>query len=311
MLAKPSWGQAPAYPARTVTIVSPWAPGGLNYLLARQVGDGLAKRLGQAFVVESRPGASSVTGTAAVAHAAADGHTLLVNTQTMATNASLHRALTYDSVADFQPLALIARSPLVLIVHAGLPIRSLQEFAAVARAKAGALTFGSSGAGTSQHLCGEMLKIALDIPMTHVPYNGNAAALNDVAGGHVSALFCDPLSAKPLIQSGKIRAIGVSTRQRIDALADVPALAEVGAPDFDASSWYMLFAPARAPLTVMEMVRREAYAILQDAAVRRDLSDRGLQPTDVQSLAELKRFYLAEIANWGGILQKVGLAGTI
>lgn len=309
--AKPVIGQTSQYPNRTVTIISPWSSGGLVYLLARLIGDRLEKQLGQPFVIENRPGAGSVTGTGFVAQAEPDGYTLLINTQVIAANATLHRELPYNTVKDFEPIALIVRIPQVLVVNSKLPIRSLSELSALARSKPGGLTFGSAGAGTTQHLCGELLKSVLDIEMIHVPYNGSLPALNDVAGGHIDLMFSDALLALPLIQAGTVRAIGVSTKQRLDALPDVPPLAESGAPGFDLFAWLMIFASAKTPQDIVQRLNAEVYAILDEKDVRQDFASKGLLPTEIQSPQELRNFFQSEIKRWGDIIRRVGLADSI
>jgi len=183
---------APAqdYPSRAVTIVAPAAPGGLYSLFARLIGSKLEQRLGKPFVVENRPGASSIVGATSVIRGPHDGYTLMVgNTSGFATNPALHKTLPYDPVKDFAPVALIARIPEVLVVNAALPVHSLPDLAKLARATPGGLTYGSAGAGTAQHLSGVLLASVLDIELTHVPYKGMSPAINDVAGGHIPLIL--------------------------------------------------------------------------------------------------------------------------
>ena len=232
------------YPSRTVTIVAPSAPGGMYSILARLIGARLEQRYGRTFVVENRPGASSVTGSVAVVRSAPDGYTLMVATSsTMATNVTLHKNLPYDPLADFIPVALIAMSPEVLVINAALPVRSIDDLVRHARATLGGLSFGSAGPGTAQHLNGELIKLGLDIPMQHVPYKGVQPALNDLVGGHI-ALMTSPIPvALPLVQGGQLRPLGVTAQTRIGALPHVPSFREIGVPGLDAPSWFMLVAP--------------------------------------------------------------------
>src|SRR5262245_12724037 len=206
------------YPNRTVTIVAPSAPGGMYSILARLIAAKLEVRYGKTFVVENRPGASSVTGSVAVARAAPDGYTLMTAASTtLATNVTLQKSLPYNPLTDFVQLVLLARSPEVLLVNAALPVRSIADLVKLAHATPGGLSFGSAGPGTGQHLNGEMFKSLLGIPMQHVPYKGMAPALNDLAGGHI-ALMTSPIPlALPLVHSGKVRTLGVTTKERVGA----------------------------------------------------------------------------------------------
>ena len=236
------------YPTRTVTIVAPSAPGGMYSILARLIGGKLEQLYGKSFVVENRPGATSVTGAVAVARAPADGYTLMVATSsTMATNVAMHKNLPYDPLTDFIPLVLIALSPEVLLINASLPVRSIDDLVALARATPGGLSFGSAGPGTAQHLNGEMLKAALNVELHHVPYKGIQPALNDLAGGHIALMTAPIPVALPLVQGGRARMLGLTTKERVGAIPDVPSLAEIGVPGYNAPSWFMLVAPAKTP----------------------------------------------------------------
>src|SRR4051812_31623145 len=218
ILCAPLAAHAQTWPDRTVTIVAPAAPGGLYSLFARLIALRLEQRFGKTFVAENKPGASSVVGATYVARAAPDGTTLMVATSsTMATNVTLFKSLPYDPVGDLAPVALIARVPEVLVVNAGLPIHSVADIATLARATPGGLHFGSAGPGTAQHLGGEMLKTALGVTLTHVPYKGMQPAISDVAGGHIAMSFSPIPLALPLIQAGKVRPIGLSMAQRVEA----------------------------------------------------------------------------------------------
>src|ERR1700693_2237534 len=314
LLAALPYGRALAqdsdYPNRIVTIVAPSAPGGLYSLFARILGNKLEQRLGRSFVVENRPGASSVVGALAVARAPPDGYTLMIASgATMAVNVSLHRKLPYDPAGDFVPIALIARVPEVVVVTAALPVRSLADLVALAKTRP--LTFASAGPGTAQHLEGEMLKSALGLDMLHVPYKGALPALNDVVGGHVATMFTPIPNALPLIGSGKVRAIGLATSARVEALPDVPSLAAVGVPGFEAGGWFMLVAPAGTPKPVIDRLHAELRAIVAEPEVRQELVRQGLIPVDTPSSDDLRTFVRDEIAYWDRTLHKIGLAGSM
>jgi putative tricarboxylic transport membrane protein len=311
LVAAPACAQANDYPSRTVTIVAPAAPGGLYSLFARLVGAKLEQKFGKPFIIENRPGASSVVGALSVARAPPDGYTLMTATSsTMATNVSLFKNLPYDPRADLAPVALIARVPEVLVVNATLPVRSIAELADFARATPGGLHFGSAGPGTAQHLGGEMLKRALGIEMTHVPYKGMQPAIGDVAGGHIPLMFSPIPIALPLIQAGKLRPLGLSMAQRMDALPDVPPLTEAGVKDFDAASWFMLVAPGKTPKDILDKLHTELRAIVAETSVQKEFVRLGLVPVDSAPPEELKRFVEGEIARWGGIVRDSGLAGS-
>jgi tripartite-type tricarboxylate transporter receptor subunit TctC len=307
-LAGPGAARADDFPSRPVTIVAPSAPGGLYSLFARILGNRLEQRLGRPFVVENRPGAASVLGAQFVARAAPDGYTLMVASgATLAVNVTLHRQLPYDPVADFVPIALIARVPEVLVVNPALPVRSLADLAALGRTRP--LTFASAGPGTAQHLEGEMLKQALGLDMTHVPYKGALPALNDVMGGHVAMMFTPIANALSMIEAGKVRAIGIAARERAPALPDVAPLAELGVPGFEASGWFMLVAPAATPGAIVERLHAEARAILADPELRAQFVRQGLIPVDTPAPDELRAFVREQIAYWDRTLHRIGLAG--
>jgi tripartite-type tricarboxylate transporter receptor subunit TctC len=296
------------YPDRLVTIVAPSAPGGLYSLFARILGAGLEQRLGKSFVVENRPGAASVVGAQFVARAAPDGYTLMIASgATLAVNVTLHRQLPYDPVADFVPIALIARVPEVLVVDPALPVRSLADLAALAKRQP--LTFASAGPGTAQHLEGEMLKQALGLDMTHVPYKGALPALNDVIGGHVSMMFSPVANALSMIEAGKVRAIGLAARERVAALPEVAPLAEIGVPGFEASGWFMLVAPAATPRAIVDRLHADTRAILAAPELRAQFVRQGLIPVDTPAPDELRAFVREQIAYWDRTLHRIGLAG--
>jgi tripartite-type tricarboxylate transporter receptor subunit TctC len=300
--------QSSDYPTRTVTIVAPSAPGGLYSLFARILGAKLEQRFGKTFVVENRPGAASVIGAQLVARAAPDGYTLMTASgATMAVNVTLHKQLPYDPVADFVPIALIARVPEVLVVNPGLPVHSLVDLGVLARTQP--LTFASAGPGTAQHLEGEMLRQALGLDMTHVPYKGALPALNDVIGGHVTMMFTPIANARSMIQAGKVRAIGIAASSRVEALPDVPPLAEIGAPGFEAGGWFMLVAPAATPRAIVVRLADASRAILAEPELRAQFVRQGLIPVDTPSPDELKVFVREQIAYWDRTLHRIGLAG--
>jgi len=303
--------QSQDYPNRAVTIVAPAAPGGLYSLFARLIGNKLEQRFGKSFIVENRPGASAIVGSLAVIRAPHDGYTLLVANNTgMAVNVTLQKNLPYDPLKDFTPISLIVRIPEVLVVNAALPVHSLADLAALAKSMPGGLSYGSAGAGTSQHLSGVLLSSVLGIPLTHVPYKGMSPAINDVAGGHIPFMFSPIPFALPLAQGGKLRMLGVTTVERIEVITDVPPLTEIGGKNLDAVSWFMLVAPAGTPPDIVDKLHREVRSIIADPDVRQEFIRLGLLPVQSPPPSELKRFMQTEIVRWGDIVKKAGLAAS-
>ena len=310
LAAEPATAQD--YPNRTVTIVAPSAPGGMYSILARLLAGKLEQLYGKSFIVENRPGASSVTGAVSVIRAPADGYTLMVATSsTMATNVALHKNLPYDPRTDFIPVTLIAMSPEVLLINTSLPVHAIEDLVRLARTTAGGLSFGSAGPGTAQHLNGELLKAALGIEMHHIPYKGIQPALNDLAGGHIALMSAPIPVALPLVQGARVRMLGVTTKERVEAIPNVPSLAEIGVPGYDAPSWFMLVAPAKTPRAIVDKLAADLRVVLNEADVREEFILRqGLIPVVSPSPDELRRFIEAEIARLGDIVRKAGLAGS-
>jgi tripartite-type tricarboxylate transporter receptor subunit TctC len=311
-LTLPAAQAAEDYPTRSVTIVAPSAPGGMYSILARLIGGKLEQLYGKSFIIENRPGASSVTGSVAVVRAPADGYTLMVAASTtLATNVTLHKALPYNPLTDFMPLALIALSPEVLLINNELPVHSIDDLVKLSRSRPGGLSFGSAGPGTGQHLNGEMLKSALGIEMHHIPYKGIQPALNDLAGGHIDMMSSPIPMALPVTQGGRVRMLGVTTKERVGAIPDVPPLAEIGVPGYNARSWFMLVAPAKTPQPIVDKLYADVRKVLAEADVREEFIQRqGLIPVDSPPPDELRRFVQNEIERLGAVVRAAGLAGT-
>ncbi len=263
-LAAPVAARAqPAWPARPLRIVVPFAPGGSTDLMARRIAERLTQTLGQTVLVENRPGAGGVTGSDLVAKSPPDGLTLLFGvTGTHAIAPSLYPALPYQPLRDFAPVTLVVQAPLVLVVHPALPIHSMAEFIAAAKARPGAISYGTPGNGTSMHLTGVMFDQAAGTQTTHVPYRGSAVALNDLVGGTLSSMWGDLLVVLPQIRAGAIRALAVTSATRNPLLPEVPTVAESGLPGFEAVSWQGLFAPAATPPDLVERLSNEVRAAL-------------------------------------------------
>jgi tripartite-type tricarboxylate transporter receptor subunit TctC len=311
LLLAPALAAAQDYPNRPITFVVPYTPGGVTDMFARLLGQKLEQRLGKPFVIENRPGASAVTATTAVARAAPDGYTIMMASSTpMALNVSVRKSLPYDPTKDLTPLALIARVPFVLVVNPALPVHSVADLVRLATEKPGTLSYGTPGPGTFHHLNAEMFKSAFGLDLVHVPYKGTLPALNDVIGGHIAMMFADVPPAAPLIQAGKLRALGVTTTERVPAVADLPALAEVGIPGHNAASWHMVATTGGVPKEIVERLAAELRAIMADPAVQEALIRDGAIPQVSPPPDELKRFVASEILRWGKVVQQAGIAGS-
>jgi tripartite-type tricarboxylate transporter receptor subunit TctC len=303
--------QAPDYPSRPVTFIVPFAPGGVTSLFARILGQKLEQRLGKPFVVENRPGGGGVTAAAAVAHAAPDGYTIMMASSTvLAINVTVRKNLPYDPRTELTPIALLARVPFVLVVNPALPIHSVADLVTLARAKPGQIAFGTPGPGTFHHLNAEMFKGIFGLDLVHVPYKGSAPALNDLVGGHIQMMFCDVPPALSLIQSEKIRALGVTTKERVPALMDVAPLADVGIPGYDTASWHTVTTTANVPAAIVDRLYVNIREIMSDPAVTEALVKDGAIPQASPPPVEFKRFVESEIVRWGKVIEQAGLAGS-
>jgi tripartite-type tricarboxylate transporter receptor subunit TctC len=299
------------YPTRQITLIAPWPAGGAVDALCRAVAPHLSDRLGKSVVVENRPGAGSVIGTAAGAKAAPDGYTMVMaGSGSLAISATMYKKLPYDPVKDLVPLALGGRVPFVLVVNPSLPVRSVAELVQYAKNNPGKLSFASGGPGSPHHLYGELLKSMTGIEMTHVPYKGSAPALTDVIAGHVPLLFSDTVPSLPQIREGKVRALGVSTAVRLPAAPDIPPIAEAGVPGFDAAGWGVFAVPAGTPKEVVGRLQAALAEVLALPDVQQQIIKLGMIPGSTSSPEELERFIASEIARWGKVVTQAGLAGT-
>jgi tripartite-type tricarboxylate transporter receptor subunit TctC len=265
------------YPSRPVRWIVPYTAGGATDVLSRLICQRLSDRLGQAFIVENKPGAGSNIGTQAVINSPPDGYTLLLTSTANAINASFDPSLPYDFAADIVPVAGVARIPLVLVVNNDLPVRNVADFIAYAKANPGKLSIASSGIGTSLHLSGELFKAMAGIQFVHVPYRGSAPGLSDVMAGQVEGMFDNVTSSFELVRSGKLRALGVTTRERSEALPDVPPIGDTLA-GFETSSFYGACAPRRTPQAIVDLLNSEINAAFGDPLIKQRFADLGAIP---------------------------------
>ena len=266
-----------AFPDKPVTLVVPYPPGGATDTLARIVAKGLTQRLGQPLVVDNRAGAGTAIGAGAVAHAAPDGYTLLISSNTTFTvNPALKPKLPYDAQKDFESIGLIGTSPLVLLAHPSLPANDVKGLLALAKAQAGKLSYASFGAGTTSHFAGEMFKAMTGTDILHVPYKGSAPAMTDLIGGQVQLSFDTNVAALPMLQAGKVKAIAVTSAKRSPSLPKVPTVAEAGFPDYEMTPWVTIVAPRGLPAPVQQALGKALAETVADPAIRAELEKAGL-----------------------------------
>lgn len=305
-LARPSRAQA-AWPTKPITFVVPFATGGNTDTLARLIGQKLSVALGQPVVVENKPGAGGNIGSAFVAQAKPDGHTILGGTiSSHAINPSIYPKMPYDAVKSFEPVVLIGSSPLVLAVSANAPYRSLQDLVAAAKAKPGELSYATPGNGTSSHLAVELLNAITGAKLMHVPYKGSGPAVTDVVAGHVPVIFDTPLVVGSHVKAGKLRALAVASSKRIEGLPDVPTAAEAGVPGLEVASWQAVFAPAGTPKEIVRRLNAEIAGVLKTPDIRARMAELGFEPAGgpPQELADLQR---TDIAKWAKVVKEAGI----
>jgi tripartite-type tricarboxylate transporter receptor subunit TctC len=295
-----------AYPSKPVRIISPFPPGGGNDALCRIVAQKLVEGLKQQVIVENRAGANGIVGTEVAARSAPDGYTIVLIPSGHAVNATLYRKLPFDSIRDFAPITLAGSSPLVLAVHPSLPVKSVKELVALARARPGQLTYVSAGVGASGHLGGALFETLTGTKMVHIPYKGMALAITDLMSGQVSLTFGTSLSVIPHARSGRLRALATTGARRSPALPDLPTVAEAGVPGYEASLWYGFVGPARLPPEVVRRLNSAIVAVLGLPDVRDRLASQGVdpQPTTPEEFAQL---LASDVERWAKVIQRAGI----
>jgi tripartite-type tricarboxylate transporter receptor subunit TctC len=264
---------ADPFPSRSLKIVVPFTPGGGTDLLARALAAGMSANLGQAVVVENRPGGNTLIATEAVVRSPVDGYTMLLQTNNLTVNPSLYKKINFDTVHDLKPVSLVAGNPHVLVVAASSPIKTFDDYVAAAKAKPGTITFASAGSGTVNHLSGEFLKMLSGISIQHIPYKGSGSVMPDLLGGHVNSIFGFLPSVLPMIQDGKLRALAVTSPKRIAALPNVPTVAESGFSGYEFASWFGILVPAGTPGPVVARLHQSIITALKDPATKTRLSE--------------------------------------
>ncbi len=311
VLTSPLQARAETYPSRQVTILVPYAPGGITDVLGRIVAQELSARLGQTFVVQNKPGAGTVLAALDLSHATPDGYTLMMAPNgTLAMNSTLFKSLPYDT-KDLKPVAMVGSIPFVLLANPQLPVKSVQDLIALAKAKPGALNYGSGGAGTNGDVFMKLFESISDINVVHVPFRGSAPQLTATLANQVQIGFVDASSASQLVKTGQLRALAVSSAKRFSGLPDVPTMEEAGVKGFDASSWQMLVAPAATPAPVLELLNSNVNAIIGTPQVGAQMAKLGVAPGGQENIAQLQAFVDAQVARWSGVITKAGLAGSL
>ena len=291
------------YPIRPIKLIVPYPAGGPTDVLGRMVAEYLGRDLKQSVVVENKGGAQGAIGAEAVAHAEADGYTLLFTASSvLELNPLLYKKLAYDPEREFRVLAVVTDTPAVMLVHPTVPAQSIAEFVAYAKQNPGKLNFGSAGTGGVGHLSGEMFKLMAGIGMTHVPYKGAGPALADLIAGHIQATFETLGTALPPLKAGLVRPLAVTAAKRIADLPDLPTIAESGYPDYQATVWYGAAAPIGVPAQIADTIRASFNRALDDEVFRNSLARIGFPPQRSRSQAEIDKFVAADRARWANVL---------
>ncbi|WP_375775112.1 Bug family tripartite tricarboxylate transporter substrate binding protein [Bradyrhizobium sp. ma5] len=309
MLATALSARAADYPSRPIKLVVPYAAGGPTDVLGRIVGEYLGRDLKQVVVVENKAGAQGAIGAEAVARSDPDGYTLFVTAASIfVLNPLLYKKLPYDPARDFRLLSVITDAPMIMEVNPSVPAKTIAEFVAYAKTNPGKLNFGSAGTGGTVHLAGEMFKQMAGVEMTHVPYKGAGPALQDLLSGNIQLMFDTLGTALPPVKSGMLRALGVSSTERIADLPDLPTIAESGYPDYAVSVWYGIAAPSKVPDEIASKIKASLDRALNDEAFRASLVRIGFPPLRVKSQAEIDRFLDTDRARWAGVVKALNIS---
>ena len=307
LIALPALAQSDAaFPARPIRLLVPFAAGGGNDLLARVISQRLQTAWGQAVLVDNKPGAGGNIGADFVAKSAPDGHTLLLATNTLAINPAIFATIPFDVRQDFAPVALAAATPFVLLVNNELPVKSVRELIAHARAKPGKLSYASVGIGTPHHLGMELFKSLTGTDIVHVPYKGSVTSLTDLSSGQVQVMLASINAAMPFMQGGKVRAIAIAEPRRIESARDLPTVIESGVPGYEITAWYAVLAPARTPPEIVRKLGDEIFKVMGESDTRERLRPAGFEIVRGNA-AELRALISSDIDKWAGVVKSAGI----
>lgn len=302
----PGIASAQEYPVKPIRLVVPFAPGGATDITGRAISLKMTESFKQTVIVENRTGAGGVIGAETVAKAAPDGYTVLIATPAEIAILPHMQKIPYDPLRDFAPVSLATASPLILVVHPSLPVKSVKDLIALVRARPGQLSYGSAGTGGVHHLAGELLKVTYKLDIVHVPYKGVGAVIPELIGGHMPMTFSSMPPSMPYVRSGKLRALGVAATKRSPAAPEVPTMAEAGAPDFVATNWFAYFVPTGTPTAVINRLNTEINRILKLDDVREKLITLGLETLGTTP-QELGKFVNEESQKFGKIIKTAGV----
>ncbi|MCE2998727.1 MAG: tripartite tricarboxylate transporter substrate binding protein [Betaproteobacteria bacterium] len=297
--------QAQPYPAGPIRIVVPFPAGGGVDTAGRLLGQRLAESLGRPVVIDNRAGANGMIGSETVAKAPRDGYTLMVNGANFVTSPSLYAKPLYDPLKDFEAISLLAHAPNIVVVHPSLPVKSIKELIAFAKARPGEILFAGSGSGSTPHLAGELFRTLTGTKMVHVPYRGTGPAITAILSGEVSTMFMPALTALPLIQSNRLRALAVTSLERLPALPELPTVSEAGLKGYQSSQWYGLLAPAGTPADILNLLNSHSVKIMQSAEMKERMKNSG--SVAVGSSREVfAKFLQAEFVKWARVIKESG-----
>ena len=299
---------AQQYPTRVVRLVVPFAAGGVADVLARMMAQRLSAQYGQQMVVENRAGSGGHVGAEFVARAVPDGYTIMFGTIGIHAAYGIYTKLSYDPAKDLQPVIMLADMPNILVVHPSVPARNTREFIALAKARPGELNFGTAGAGSSTHMIGELFKVVAGVNLTHVPYKGSAPAQADLLGGQIHLMFENLPVAIQQVRAGRIRAIGMTSRQRSLSMPEVPTIAESGLPEYEATAWFTIGAGAKVPADIVRKLNTDIDAWLKAPEMQAKWKDMGVTPLGGSPEVAAK-FFTSEIVKWNRVIKAAGIRG--
>ena len=306
MIAAPAHAQQ--YPVRSIRIIVPFVAGGTADVLSRLLAQRWTQQYGQQVVVENRPGSGGHVGAEAAARATPDGYTIVFGTIGIHAAYGIYSKLNYDPARDLQAVALYADVPCILIVHPSVPAKNVKEFIALAQKNPGRLNFGTAGSGSSTHMVGEWFKLVTGVNLTHVPYKGSAQAMQDLLGGQIELMFENLPTAIAQVRAGKVRALGMTSRERSPSMPEVVTVAEAGVPGFEATAWFTIAAPAKVPADIIRKLNADMNAFLKAPEMQSRWIDMGVVPMG-GSPAEAEKFFVSERDKWNKVIKAAGIRG--
>ncbi|MCX7138276.1 MAG: tripartite tricarboxylate transporter substrate binding protein [Proteobacteria bacterium] len=306
LVAAPAFAQQ--YPAKTIRLIVPFVAGGSADVLGRVLAQRLTQQYGQQMVVENRPGSGGHVGAEAAARATSDGHTIVLGTIGIHAAYTIYSKLGYDPARDLQAVAMYVDVPCILIVHPSVPVKNVKEFIALAQKKPGRINFGTAGSGSSTHMVGEWFKLVTGVNLTHVPYKGSAQAMQDLLGGQIELMFENLPTAIAQIRAGKVRALGMTSRERSPSMPEVPTVAEAGVPGFEATAWFTIAAPAKVPADIIRKLNTDMNTFLKAPEMQQRWVEMGVVPLG-GAPADAEKFFVSEREKWNKVIKAAGIRG--